>query len=76
VHPQHFAFLVDDNGFDQVHGRILARGIPYWADPGLRRPQHLNTDDGGRGLYWLDPDSHILEIPTVPYGGWSTPASP
>jgi catechol 2,3-dioxygenase-like lactoylglutathione lyase family enzyme len=70
VHPQHYAFLVEEDEFDQIHGRILARGIPYWADPGRTRPQEMNTNDGGRGLYWLDPDRHILEILTVPYGGW------
>ena len=69
VHPQHYAFLVDENEFDQIHGRILARGIPYWADPGLRRPQQMNTNDGGRGLYWNAPDGHYLEIITRPYGG-------
>jgi catechol 2,3-dioxygenase-like lactoylglutathione lyase family enzyme len=41
VHPQHYAFLVDENEFDQIHGRILARGIPYWADPERRRPQQM-----------------------------------
>ncbi len=70
VHPQHYAFLVDEDEFDQIHGRILERGISYWADPGRRQPQQINTNDGGRGLYWLDPDSHVLEILTVPYGGW------
>ena len=70
VHPQHYAFLVDDDTFDQVHRRILDRDIPYWADPERRTPQQLNTRDGGRGLYWLDPDGHVLEILTVPYGGW------
>ena len=70
VHPQHYAFLVDEDEFDQIHGRILDRGIPYWADPGRRRAQQVNTNDGGRGLYWLDPDGHVLEILTVPYGGW------
>jgi catechol 2,3-dioxygenase-like lactoylglutathione lyase family enzyme len=70
VHPQHYAFLVDEDEFDQIHARILARDIPYWADPGRRRPQQVNTNDGGRGLYWLDPDGHVLEILTVPYGGW------
>lgn len=76
VHPQHYAFLVDENEFDQIHRRILARGIPYWADPERRRSQQMNTNDGGRGLYWLDPDSHVLEILTVPYGGWPKQASP
>ena len=33
VHPQHYAFLVDENEFDQIHARILACDIPYWADP-------------------------------------------
>jgi hypothetical protein len=36
----------------------------------------MNTNDGGRGLYWLDPDGHILEILTVPYGGWPKQPSP
>ena len=70
MHPQHYAFLVGENEFDQIHGRILAGGIPYWADPGRSQPQEINTNDGGRGLYWLDPDEHVLEILTVPYGGW------
>ncbi len=70
VHPQHYAFLVDDGTFDEVHHRILDRGIPYWADPELRSAQQVNTRDGGRGLYWLDPDGHVLEVLTVPYGGW------
>jgi catechol 2,3-dioxygenase-like lactoylglutathione lyase family enzyme len=75
VQPQHYAFLVDEHEFDQIHGRIIERGIQYWADPSRRRAQQINTTDGGRGLYWLDPNGHILEILTVPYGGWPQPAS-
>ena len=74
IHPQHYAFLVAEEEFDQIHRRILDRGISYWADPGRSRAQQINTNDGGRGLYWLDPDGHILEILTVPYGGWPQPA--
>lgn len=70
VHPQHYAFLVDEDEFDQVHERLVARDLPYWADPGRRHAQQINTNDGGRGLYWLDPDGHVLEILTAPYGGW------
>ena len=73
VHPQHYAFLVDEDEFDEIHGRILERGLPYWADPSRRRAQQINTNDRGRGLYWLDPDGHVLEILTVPYGGWPSP---
>ncbi|TXL61163.1 VOC family protein [Aeromicrobium terrae] len=69
VHPQHYAFMVSDDEFDAIHARIVARGLPYWADPFHRIPNEVNTNDGGRGLYWDDPDGHNLEIITVPYGG-------
>jgi len=69
VHPQHYAFLVDEPEFDAIFGRIRERGLEYWADPGRRRPGEINTHDGGRGVYWEDPDGHFLEIITRPYGG-------
>jgi catechol 2,3-dioxygenase-like lactoylglutathione lyase family enzyme len=66
----HYAFLVSDDEFDEIHGRIVERGLTYWADPWHRQVGEINTQDGGRGLYWEDPDGHNLEIITVPYGGW------
>ena len=68
-HPQHYAFLVSEEEFDQIFGRLRERGLPFWADPFQHRPGEINTNDGGRGLYWSDPDGHNLEIITVPYGG-------
>jgi extradiol dioxygenase family protein len=67
--PQHYAFLVSDDDFDAIKARLEERNVPYWADPFHREPGRINTDDGGRGLYWDDPDGHVLEIITVPYGG-------
>ena len=32
-------------------------------------PGEINTNDGGRGRYWQDPDGYHLEIITRPYGG-------
>lgn len=69
IHPQHYAFLVSEEEFDRIWGRIKERGLTYWADPYHRQPGRINTNDGGRGLYWSDPDGHSLEIITVPYGG-------
>jgi catechol 2,3-dioxygenase-like lactoylglutathione lyase family enzyme len=69
VHPQHYAFLVTEEEFDQVFGRITQRKLPYWADPGQQRLGEINTNDGGRGVYWEDPSGHLLEIITRPYGG-------
>ena len=54
--------------FDQIFARIRARELPYWADPRHQRPNQINRNDGGRGLYWNDPSGHYLEILTRPYG--------
>lgn len=66
--PQHYAFLVSEKEFDEIYGRIRERDIPYWADPYQREPGRINTRDGGRGLYFEDPNGHLLEILTRPYG--------
>ncbi|WGY00291.1 VOC family protein [Nocardioides sp. QY071] len=69
VTSQHYAFLVGDEEFDAIHARIVDRGLTFWADPFHRQEGAINRNDGGRGLYWSDPDGHNLEIITVPYGG-------
>jgi catechol 2,3-dioxygenase-like lactoylglutathione lyase family enzyme len=69
VHPRHYAFLVGEEEFDAILDRIRGRGLPFWADPFRRSPGVVNTNDGGRGVYWADPDGHVLEIITRPYGG-------
>jgi len=68
VAPQHYAFLIDEADFDAIFARIRERGLDYWADPGRTRRGEINRNDGGRGLYFLDPDGHLLEIITRPYG--------
>jgi catechol 2,3-dioxygenase-like lactoylglutathione lyase family enzyme len=72
VSPQHYAFLVSEPEFDEIFGRIQERGIQYWADPGQSKPGQINRRDGGRGTYFEDPNGHLLEILTRPYGsgGW------
>jgi catechol 2,3-dioxygenase-like lactoylglutathione lyase family enzyme len=66
---QHYAFLVSEEEFDAIFGRIQERGLTHWADPFGRQPGRINHNDGGRGVYWDAPDGHKLEIITVPYGG-------
>ena len=68
----HLAFLVTEEQFDATYGRITDRGVAHWADPMQHGVNRINTHDGGRGVYWQDPDGHFLEIITVPYGGWPT----
>jgi catechol 2,3-dioxygenase-like lactoylglutathione lyase family enzyme len=65
---QHCAFLVDDATFDAAHRRLLEDGIPMHADPFRRRPGEINHLYGGRGVYFDDPDGHLMELITTPYG--------
>ena len=71
ITAQHYAFLVGEEEFDASFGRIREQGLTYWADPGRTRPGEVNHNDGGRGLYFEDPDGHLLEIITRPYGSGS-----
>jgi catechol 2,3-dioxygenase-like lactoylglutathione lyase family enzyme len=70
VHAQHYAFLVSEEEFDAIFARIQERGLEHWADPHKQHPGEINHGDGGRGVYFDDPDGHLLEALTVPYGGW------
>jgi catechol 2,3-dioxygenase-like lactoylglutathione lyase family enzyme len=68
VAPQHYAFLVSDAEFDAAFARIEERGLDYWADPARTQPGQINRHFGGRGVYFRDPDDHLLELITRPYG--------
>ncbi|MFD8549738.1 VOC family protein [Streptomyces sp. NPDC059649] len=65
--PTHYAFLVTEDEFDHILGRIKDRDLPYWADPRHTKPQEINTRDGGRGVYVNDPDGHNMEFLTRTY---------
>lgn len=67
IAPQHYAFLVSDDEFEQIFARIKARGLTYWADPMQNIPGAINTHFGGRGVYFEDPSGNLLEIITRPY---------
>jgi len=68
IASQHYAFLIGEPDFDAVLGRIKAAGLDHWADPARRRAGEINHHDGGRGVYFPDPDGHLLEVITRPYG--------
>ncbi|OON82532.1 VOC family protein [Streptomyces tsukubensis] len=65
---QHYAFLISEAEFDLSFERIKAAGLTYYADPHGKQPGEINRHDGGRGLYFLDPVGHGMEIITRPYG--------
>jgi extradiol dioxygenase family protein len=68
IASRHFAFLVSEAEFDLIFDRLRERGIRYWADPFHREPDRINRWDDGRGLYFDDPNGHLLEIVTRSYG--------
>lgn len=65
---QHYAFLVSDAEFDEIFGRIRERGLTYWADPMRSKAGETNDWDDGQGVYFDDPNGHLLEVITRPYG--------
>lgn len=66
---QHFAFLVNDHTFDHVVAQLRERGVDYWPDPQRSRVGEINTNHGGRGVYFQDPSGHYLEALTARYDG-------
>jgi len=68
IRQRHFAFLVEEPEFDAIFDRIQALGLEYWADPFRKKPGEINHWDDGRGVYFDDPNGHLIEAITRPYG--------
>src|SRR5260370_3795367 len=66
--PQHYAFLVSEEEFDAAYARIRAQGVKHYATPRRERPGEINHRYGGRGVYFDDPNGHLMELITQPYG--------
>src|SRR5262245_3178803 len=65
----HYAFHVSDAEFEDIFGRMKARGIPYGSGPDHHADGRVYTRRGGRGFYFEDPYGHLLEVMTVPETG-------
>ena len=61
----HLAFKVSDDEFDAIFGRVQAEGISYGSGPYTLDDMQTNTWRGGRGVYFKDPNGHVLELPTA-----------
>jgi hypothetical protein len=63
----HFCFRVSEKDFDAILGRIKKAGIKYRS--AVRGPidMQINTEYGGRMVYWNEPDGHQWEMLTVSY---------
>ncbi len=60
----HYAFHVSDPEFDAILKRVQEAGIAFGSDPRNLENRELNSWNGGRGVYFCDPNGHILELLT------------
>lgn len=64
VRPQHYALLVDEDDFDSILRRITDEGLEYYAQGGNGVAHQTSTRNGGRVVYFSDPDRHSFELVT------------
>ena len=64
---QHYAFKVSEAEFDEIFGRVKEQGLVYGSGPGTPEDGEINHWDGGRGVYFRDPNGHLLELLTKDY---------
>ena len=65
--PQHYAFKVSEGEFDTIFGRIKVDGRAYGSGPTTPTDGEINHWGGGRGVYFRDPNGHLLELLTQDY---------
>ena len=63
----HFCFRVGEGEFDAILARIESAGIAYRSSVRGAMDGKINTDYGGRMVYWNEPDGHQWEMLTVSY---------
>jgi len=63
----HFCFRVDEARFDAILARLRARSIAVRSNVHGPVDHRINTDYGGRMVYWNEPDGHQWEMLTVSY---------
>ncbi|MBK8019229.1 MAG: VOC family protein [Betaproteobacteria bacterium] len=69
----HFCFRVNDQDFDGILARLRTAGIAYRSAVRGPNDSKVNTDHGGRLVYWNAPEGHQWEMLTVSYARNTTP---
>jgi len=64
---QHYCFRVSEADFDAIVKRLENRGIAYRSTPHGPVDLAINTQHGGRIVYWSEPDGHVWEALTASY---------
>ena len=64
---QHYAFKLSEDEFDAIFGRVQALGLNFGSGPRNPEDGEINHWNGGRGVYFRDPNGHLLELLTRDY---------
>ena len=62
IEMQHYVFLIAKSDFDAFFARLRTAELPERS-----KPNEINHNYGGRGVYFEDPDGHYLEVITHLY---------
>jgi hypothetical protein len=63
----HYCFRVSEADFDAILARIRAKGIQFRSNVQGPVDNQVNTQHGGRLVYWNEPDGHYWEMLTQSY---------
>lgn len=63
----HYAFKVNDQQFNEILERIKKEGISFGSGPSSLEDGNTNNNDNGQGVYFKDPNGHVLELITKDY---------
>jgi len=63
----HYAFKVNDQQFDEIFERVKSNNISFGSGPRSSDDGKINSNYGGRGVYFEDLNKHLLEIITTDY---------
>ena len=64
---QHYAFKVSEAEFDEIFTRLKQLELVYGSGPRTSEDGEINHWNGGRGVYFRDPNGHLLELLTKDY---------
>ena len=63
----HYAFKVSEEEFDEIFTRLKSEDPVYGSSPRTPDDGEINNWNGGRGVYFRDPNGHLLELLTRDY---------
>ena len=71
----HYCFRLSELEFDHLLSRLRTSGVAYRSSSHGPVDMKVNTEHGGRIVYWSEPDGHYWEALTVSYARQASQSS-